>query len=76
MGLGMDGDAIQFYEAGKNEGNCGRDSNALLCLYQSLLNFCHVSVLPVSVVVVLFLACFCTDSACLWLSWVAPQVKD
>lgn len=39
----MDGDAVQFCEVGKNEGNHRRDSDGLLCLYHSLLNVFHVS---------------------------------
>lgn len=43
VGVGMDGDAVQFHEVGKNEGNHRRNSDGLLCLYRSLLNFFRVS---------------------------------
>lgn len=42
VGLGVDRDAIQFYEVGKKEVNRRRNSDGLLCLHQSLLNFFHV----------------------------------
>jgi len=60
----MDGGAVQFYEVGKNEGNCRIDSDGLLCLYQNLnkLLLCFkVFTLPVSVLIVLSLACFHTN---------------